>query len=602
MTALSGHKVVEYLRNQLAEQKGLSIESKTALLAALREMGESIGPQEFGQYLTPADATPGNVKALEGLFRSSFRQSMRDVRQARDAVEAEQYLLGFHKVALDATGSAEGVIQMVEDLAAGGTAVEADFLYGLARTAPLPAVRVAAEEMLDSLGKKGVKPVTPVILDLGRERFHAAYMTDPRHEWQQSVVVAWERPGEVVQVLLFLLDFGLPWDGAIKDMFMSKGLTAPEFQARIIEGRGQSIHLQYFRVPLARAQATLAAAIKANRSHGIPLPAEMAEARHLVERWVLRPDPSVLAADTTRDELAHVPVDLDRPVLVDLDGLEFRDADEEDEEEDYDDEEREDEERTFEDFDELLEDVDSFHDTELEDIPWWRREWVKDHLTSLRDDARSRQSPDEGLEFLTRRWDDLAAFIGYLRDESYEFHALDDVRGFHVSECIVCIGLEDEGREWVRSFVDAVQGLFAHMAARGAIPSDHPLLASLRAMLARPDRVALPERPEPLGGEVAIWLTDVGEDDRYEPITYNEWWLALVLERRFKTNWDRCRREIAKHPDAAAKLALFDRLRKLQDEDDSCLDQIFWRPAEHSDHKRAQKWFDREPVNPRRAW
>ncbi|MBM4083022.1 MAG: hypothetical protein FJ278_25160 [Planctomycetes bacterium] len=89
MTALSGHKVVEYLRNQLAEQKGLSIESKTALLAALREMGESIGPEEFGQYLTPADATRGNLKALEGLFRSSFRQSMRDVRQARDAVEAE---------------------------------------------------------------------------------------------------------------------------------------------------------------------------------------------------------------------------------------------------------------------------------------------------------------------------------------------------------------------------------------------------------------------------------------------------------------------------------------------------------------------------------
>ena len=56
-------------------------------------------------------------------------------------------------------------------------------------------------------------------------------------------------------------------------------------------------------------------------------------------------------------------------------------------------------------------------------------------------------------------------------------------------------------------------------------------------------------RPEPFGGELALWFPQFGESERDEPFTYNEWWLALVLERN-KGRWERARSEAPRKPDA----------------------------------------------------
>ncbi len=169
-----------------------------------------------------------------------------------------------------------------------------------------------AERALERLAARGVKPVTRAILDLAQDRFYAAYMTDPNHPWQQSVTVAWERAGGVIQALVFLLDFGVPWRGAIKDMFATHGMTPQEFQRELVDKPGRKMGERLYRISLARAQATIAAAVEANRKHNIALPKEFNEARHLVERWVLHPPAAILAADSTRDELGDLPLTPDR--------------------------------------------------------------------------------------------------------------------------------------------------------------------------------------------------------------------------------------------------------------------------------------------------
>jgi hypothetical protein len=162
------------------------------------------------------------------------------------------------------------------------------------------------------LAARGVKPVTRAILDLAQDRFYAAYTTDPNHPWQQSVTVAWERAGGVIQALVFLLDFGVPWRGALKDMFPTHGMTPQEFQRELVDKPARRMDMRLHRISLARAQATIAAAVEANRKYNIPLPKEFNEARHLVERWVLHPPAAALAADSTRDELGDLALAPDR--------------------------------------------------------------------------------------------------------------------------------------------------------------------------------------------------------------------------------------------------------------------------------------------------
>lgn len=314
-------EVIDYLWQLVKKPRALTIEAKLTTLVILKGMGEDVDIKDPGLYFSPRDVRPGDIKLAQDMFRLGLRGLARHLRESRDPAEVEAFMHRINQMTEQAIGGEDILLEMVQSAEAGATDLEADFLCALAHTTPFPRVQQAAERALDRLAAAGIKPVTRAILDLGQDRFYAAYMTDPDHPWQQSVTVAWERAGGVIQALAFLIDFGYPWRGAIKDMFPTLGMTPGQFQREFVDRGPQQMGMRVYRVSLARAQATIAAAVEANRTYKIALPKEFSEARHLVERWVLHPPASAIAADSTDDELGDRPLVPDRsgrPVLVDM--------------------------------------------------------------------------------------------------------------------------------------------------------------------------------------------------------------------------------------------------------------------------------------------
>jgi len=318
---LRSPEVVDYLWQLVKKPRALSVEAKLTTLVILKGMGEDVDVTDPGLYFSPHGIRPSDLKSAQDMFRLGLRGLARSLRESRDPAEVEAFMHRINQMPEQAIGGEDILLDMVQGAETGATDLEADFLCALAHTTPFSKVQQAAEHTLARLAAAGIKPVTRAILDLGQDQFYAAYMTDPDHPWQQSVTVAWERAGGVIQALAFLIDFGFPWRGAIKDMFPTHGLTPSQFQREFVERGAQRMDMRLHRVSLARAQATIAAAIEANRTYEIALPKEFNEARHLVERWVLHPPASAIAADATDDELGDrplVPDRSDRPVLVDM--------------------------------------------------------------------------------------------------------------------------------------------------------------------------------------------------------------------------------------------------------------------------------------------
>lgn len=310
---LKSQSVIDYLWEQVKKHGGLPLDAKVTALVILKGMGEEVDLAEPGLYLTGQDIKATDIKTMADLLRTGMRGLARGLRTARDAVEVEAFMYKIHQVPEDTTDGAGALPRLIETAEAEGTDLAADFLYALANTTPRPEVRQAAVEALSKLEARDVKPVTRAILDLGKERFYAAFMTDPHHPWQQNIVVGWELAAGTIESLSFLLDFGVPWRGAIKDTFVTRGMSPREFQRLFLEEAEQDMGERIYRVRLGRAQATIAAAVQANREFKIPLPNEFIEARHLVERWVLNPPAAALAADTTRDELEDLPLTIEHP-------------------------------------------------------------------------------------------------------------------------------------------------------------------------------------------------------------------------------------------------------------------------------------------------
>lgn len=318
---LRSPEVIDYLWQLVKKPRALSVEAKLTTLVILKGMGEDVDIKDPGLYFSPHDIRPRDLKSAQDMFRLGMRGLARSLRESRDPAEVEAFMHRINQMPEQAIGGEDILLDMVQNAEAGATDLEADFLCALAHTTPFPRVQQAAEDALARLAAAGIKPVTRAILDLGQDRFYAAYMTDPDHPWQQSVTVAWERAGGVIQALVFLIDFGFPWRGAIKDMFPTYGLTPSQFQRDLVEQAEQQMGMRVYRVSLARAQATIAAAVEANQTYKISLPKELNEVRHLVERWVLHPPASAIAADSTDDELGDrplVPDRSDRPILVDM--------------------------------------------------------------------------------------------------------------------------------------------------------------------------------------------------------------------------------------------------------------------------------------------
>jgi hypothetical protein len=318
---LRSPEVIDYLWQLVKKPRALSVEAKLTTLVILKGMGEDVDVTDPDLYFSPHDIRPGDIKSAQDMFRLGMRGLARHLRESRDPAEVEAFMHRINQMPEQAIGGEDILLDMVQSAEVGATDLEADFLCALAYTTPFPKVQQVAERTLARLAAAGIRPVTRAILDLGQDRFYAAYMTDPDHPWQQSVTVAWERAGGAIQALVFLLDFGFPWRGAIKDMFPTYGLTPSKFQRELVERAEQRMGMRMYRVSLARAQATIAAAVEANRTYEIPLPKELNEVRHLIERWVLHPPASAIATDSTDDELGDRPLVPDRsgrPVLVDM--------------------------------------------------------------------------------------------------------------------------------------------------------------------------------------------------------------------------------------------------------------------------------------------
>ena len=593
---LKSRAVIDFLWQQVKKHGALSLDAKMTALVILKDMGEDVDLSDPSRYFSPREITPKNIKAAEDLFRTGMRGLARTLRESRDPAEVEVFMHRLNQMpekAIDGTGILLEYIKTGEEQA---TDLEADFLFALAHTTPFPDVQHAAEQALARLAAHGVKPVTRAILGLTDERFYAAYMTDPTHPWQQSVTVAWQRAEGVIQALVFLLDFGMPWRGALKDAFPTHGMTAQEFQRALVDKPSREMKL--YRVRLARAQATIAAAMEANRKYGIPLAKQLTEVRHLLDRWVLHPPAAALAADTTRDELGNLPLIPDRsgkPLLVDMRDLQNNEtakhwfAQQPAEAEDED---------AFSRFEQVMADVEEVH--AQESPTWWTVAWVRDYLASLSPTPDDLDGFDEDLRFISDQWWTLDDWLGYL-DEGSEIHSVGDLRGFHLSEYLQAEAALDEDHGWSRA--QTVGDWFAYLAQRHLIPSDLPFLSDVAKILAQPDQLTPVARPDPQGGEIALRYREFGEDEHDEPFTYNEWWMALMLDKRFKGRRDKCRRELARKPDAAAKLGILEQLERRLEQEPAYLDELeFERPPRPEDYARAERWFDHESVKTSRAW
>jgi hypothetical protein len=249
-------------------------------------------------------------------------------------------------------------------------------------------------------------------------------------------------------------------------------------------------------------------------------------------------------------------------------------------------------------FEDVLEDVRNIH---ADQSPaWWEYEWVRGYLASQSPDPDLLERFDEGFDCIVGEWWTLRDWFEYL-DAGNEIHSVTDLRSFHLAEYLrqEADGDDDQGR----SRAETVRDFITHLAQRSLIPSELPFLSELSQMLTLPDQMTLPARPEPRGGEIAFWFRAFDADEHDEPFTYNEWWMALVLEGRFDGDRAKCRRATRGKPDAAAKLALLDQLERRLVQSAEYLDELgYERPPEPEDYARAERWFDHESVNDTRAW
>ena len=291
------------------------------MLVILNAMGEDVDINDPGLYFSPSDVKLKDITTAQNFLQMGMHGLARELREVKDPAEIEAFMHHMNMMMQTGNDGAGILAEYIKNGELKATDLDADFLYALAYTTPLTDIKQKAERALERLAVRGVKPVTPAILALSRDRFFGAYMTDPQHPWQQSVTVAWERSGGMIQALVFLLDFGAPWRGALKDAFPTHGMTANEFQHDFLDKSEGKMGERVYRVSLARAQAAITAAVEANRKNKIPLPKEYNEVLHLVDRWVLHPSAEAITSDYTLDELGHLPLVSDRsgmPVMVDL--------------------------------------------------------------------------------------------------------------------------------------------------------------------------------------------------------------------------------------------------------------------------------------------
>jgi hypothetical protein len=289
---LGDKKVIGYLW-RLVEKSRMSIGAKMTALVILKQMGEDVDLEDPGVYFSWRDIKTADIAEVQKLGQASMRAIIREIQQLTDAQDLEALMMR-HEEIVAQTGGDETQLAVIESLVDMADTGAADMLMALVYTTPHSVVREAARRALTTLAGRGILPQSPAVKALGEEPFYTAYCTDPAHPWQQQVSLLWERPGNRVQAAVFLLDFGHPWKGSIKDMFVTRYMTKGEWQREFV-AKGERQGIPQRQVPYARARQFILDALAANKKHRQPLPPEYDQFLHLIERRILNPSPAALA-------------------------------------------------------------------------------------------------------------------------------------------------------------------------------------------------------------------------------------------------------------------------------------------------------------------
>lgn len=274
---------------RIVRRSKMSAGIKITALTILKQMGEDVDLSDPGMYFSRRDVSFADLAEVERMGRHSLRMLIKELQRARSIGEIEGLMDMFDRPVAE-TGNEALLLAVTEGLGTMEEAGAADMLLAIVHTTARPKVRRAARNALLKLAGHGVFPQSPLIKRFSEEQFYAAYCTDPTQPWQQQVVMAWEWPGDITQAIVFLLDFGFPWRGSIKDMFVTRYISKRELQRDLID-KG----IEQRRVPFARARQSILDALEANRRYRVRLPPEYDQFRQLIERRIVNPSPEALA-------------------------------------------------------------------------------------------------------------------------------------------------------------------------------------------------------------------------------------------------------------------------------------------------------------------
>lgn len=273
---------------RLVRRSNMSAVFKNTALVILNEMGEDVDLSTPGEYFSPRDFSIEDLAEVERMGRHSTRMLIRDLHKCETIGEIESMVEMFDNpdVAIDVEGFQ---LHFIDEVVEVGDAGAADMLLAIASGTARPEVRRAARDGLLKLSGRGMFPQFGLVKRFSKEKFYAAYCTDPAHPWQQQVTMVWEWPEDLTQAMVFLLDFGYPWRGSIKDLFVTRYLSKDQLHRDLIEGP-----LELRRAPFARARKFILDALRANERHGRPLPPEYDQFERLIERRIIRPSEEAL--------------------------------------------------------------------------------------------------------------------------------------------------------------------------------------------------------------------------------------------------------------------------------------------------------------------
>jgi hypothetical protein len=486
---LGDDKTIKHLW-QLVRRSKISVGGKMTALIILKQMGEEVDLENPGKYFSWRDIKKADIAEVANLGRFSMQALIKELQHLKSVDEVEAMMLQFEGITRQSGGEMTAQA-IVDDLVEMGDSGAADMLAAISATTSYSKVRQAARAGLMKLSAQKIFPQNASVKSLRDERFYAAYSTDPANPWQQQVAILFERGANMVQALVFLLDFGHPWRGSIKDMFPTQSMPVNRFQREFIDRANQQ-DIEQRRVPYARARRFILDAVAANRKYGVRLPPEFDEFRALIERRVIDPSPETLAYAEEVDarsvdewgEMEGEPVrgmEIIGPDGKAIPIMVFGDLDEA---------AWNDEPYTF---DDLMAEVNDYYQVEDEEdldeeaIPF---DWVIGYL-------ETRYNQNISVEELEARWDDLCDFMFYLSGDDEAPAELAEVQGYHLSEFITDFWDEEMERgaetplDEKRHVIETIRDFYTYLAQQSYISSEasQNVTKAAAALFSQPHRL-----------------------------------------------------------------------------------------------------------------